>query len=402
MKKHILVVSQYFYPEQFRVNDICKALIERGYEVTVLTGIPNYPEGKFYKGYSFFSSSEMYDGIKIIRIPLIPRGKNKVSLMLNYLSFVVSGYFWKLFSNLKPDFIFIYEVSPMTQALPAVWFGKKKKIPIVLYVLDLWPENLQIVGGVNQKSVLHLIDKMVKYIYKNVDLILTSSESFISKISKKQVEKEKLRFWPQYAEEFYFPVLEKQENEIPSDSFLNLTFAGNIGKAQGLDVLPKTAQILKEKNKKVRFNIIGDGRYKDDFIKDIELKKVQDYFNFIPRKEAREIPLYFANSDASIITLSQNELFEMTIPAKLQSTMASGIPIIASFDGEAARIVETSGSGFVSKAGEAEELAENIIKFSKLSIDERQQLGRNGLEYFQSHYKKSLLMDKLEDYFKEL
>ena len=128
MKKHILVVSQYFYPEQFRINDICKALIEKGYEVTVLTGIPNYPEGKFYKGYSFFSSSEIYDGIKIIRIPLIPRGKNKISLMLNYLSFVVSGYFWKMFSKLKPDFIFIYEVSPMTQALPAVWFGKKKKI----------------------------------------------------------------------------------------------------------------------------------------------------------------------------------------------------------------------------------------------------------------------------------
>ena len=129
---------------------------------------------------------------------------------------------------------------------------------------------------------------------------------------------------------------------------------------------------------------------------------MQDYFNFIPRKEAREIPLYFANSDASIITLSQNELFEMTIPAKLQSTMACGIPIIASFDGEAARIVETSGSGFVSKAGAAEELAENIIKFSNLSTDERQQLGKNGLDYFQSHYRKSLLMDKLEDYFKEL
>lgn len=402
MKKHILVVSQYFYPEQFRINDICKSLVERGYQVTVLTGIPNYPEGKYYKGYSIFSKSETHEGINIIRIPLLPRGKNKISLVLNYLSFVSSGFFWKLFTALEPDCIFIYEVSPMTQALPAVWFGKKKKIPIILYVLDLWPENLQIVGGINQKQIIGMIDRMVAYIYQNVSLILTSSESFISRICQKGADSSKIRFWPQYAEEFYFPVQEQQENEIPIDSILNLTFAGNIGRAQGLEVLPETALYLKKQGLKVRFNIIGDGRFKDELVKEIELKQVGDYFNFIQRKEAIDIPKYFANSHASIITLSQNELFEMTIPAKLQSTMACGIPIIASFDGEAADIVKKSGSGFVSKAGDAKALAENIIRFSTLSSDERKELGSNGLHYFQSHYKKSLLMNQLENYFKEL
>ncbi|HFI0784504.1 TPA: glycosyltransferase family 4 protein [Streptococcus suis] len=402
MKKHILVVSQYFYPEQFRINDICKDLIDRGYKVTVLTGIPNYPEGKYYKGYSFFSSNEEYQGIDIIRIPIIPRGKNKVNLMLNYISFVFSGYIWKLFSKVNPDIIFIYEVSPMTQALPGIWHGKKKRVPVLLYVLDLWPENLQIVGGINQKHILNLVDKMAVYIYKNVDMILTSSRSFISIITSKGIERDKIRFWPQYAEEFYRPIQVTQQNEIPVDNILNLTFAGNIGKAQGLEILPRTASYLQMTGLRVRFNIIGDGRYKDELLNEIEQANVKDYFNFIPRKDAKEIPFYFANSDASIITLSQNELFKMTIPAKLQSTMACGIPIIGSFDGEAATIVKTSESGLVSQSGNAEELAENIIKFSKLSTNQRKQLGENGLSYFQSYYRKSHLMNELDKIFKKI
>ena len=233
-------------------------------------------------------------------------------------------------------------------------------------------------------------------------MILTSSRSFISIITSKGIERDKIRFWPQYAEEFYRPIQVTQQNEIPVDNILNLTFAGNIGKAQGLEILPRTASYLQMTGLRVRFNIIGDGRYKDELLNEIEQANVKDYFNFIPRKDAKEIPFYFANSDASIITLSQNELFKMTIPAKLQSTMACGIPIIGSFDGEAATIVKTSESGLVSQSGNAEELAENIIKFSKLSTNQRKQLGENGLSYFQSYYRKSHLMNELDKIFEKI
>jgi glycosyltransferase involved in cell wall biosynthesis len=266
LKKHILVIAQYFYPEQFRINDICTEWVKRGYKVTVVTGIPNYPQGKYYDGYGLFKKrKETYNGMDIIRIPLVPRGKNAIMLALNYLSFVVSGFFWKSFTRIKADFVFIFEVSPMTQALPGVWYAKKRKIPCYLYVTDLWPENVEIVGGIKNKTILNTIGIMVDYIYKRCDRIFTSSESFIQAIVDRGTDRKKLEFWPQYAEDYYKPVDKEKANipEIPQDGIFNIIFAGNIGFAQGLDVLPEAAKILKKTNTKVRFNIVGDGRFKD-------------------------------------------------------------------------------------------------------------------------------------------
>ena len=145
MKKHILIISQYFYPEQFRINDIATEWVNKGYKVTVLTGIPNYPEGKFHKGYGWFKKrKDVYNGVNIKRIPIISRGKSSIRLFLNYISFVVPGFFWKIFTRLKADCVFIFEVSPMTQALPGVWYARKRKIPCYIYVQDLWPENVEI------------------------------------------------------------------------------------------------------------------------------------------------------------------------------------------------------------------------------------------------------------------
>lgn len=207
LKKHILVIAQYFYPEQFRINDICTEWVKRGYKVTVVTGIPNYPQGKYYDGYGLFKKrKETYNGMDIIRIPLVPRGKNAIMLALNYLSFVVSGFFWKSFTRIKADFVFIFEVSPMTQALPGVWYAKKRKIPCYLYVTDLWPENVEIVGGIKNKTILNTIGIMVDYIYKRCDRIFTSSESFIQAIVDRGTDRKKLEFWPQYAEDYYKPV----------------------------------------------------------------------------------------------------------------------------------------------------------------------------------------------------
>lgn len=400
MKKHILIVSQYFYPEPFRINDISLDLVDRGFEVTVLTGYPNYPEGDFYDGYRNKGiTNDSYENIKIIRVPLVPRKQNKINLAFNYSSFVLSGGYWNKTTDLKFDAVFIYEVSPMTQALPGVWYAKENNIPCYLYVTDLWPENVQIVGNINNNLIIKPIEKMVDYIYKNSNKILTSSKSFIEKIVERGVSNEKLEFWPQYAEDYYFPMSSDsvERPEIPNDEILNLTFAGNIGYAQGLDILPKVAVILKNKGVSVRFNIIGDGRYKKELMELVQQLNVSEYFNFIGRQPGDKIKEFMAVSDGALVLLSKNELFEMTIPAKVQSCLACGMPIIASASGETKEIIENGNVGFCSPAGDENNLASNIEKFQKLTVSERKRLSNNSIQYYNENFDKIKLMNRLEN-----
>jgi hypothetical protein len=205
---HILVISQYFYPEPFRINDMCQEWVKRGHKVTVVTGIPNYPQGEFYKGYGWFKKrKETWNGVDVIRIPLTARGHGSIKLALNYFSFVVTGFFWSHFTRIKADYVFTFEVSPMTQALLGVWFAKRRKIPNYLYVQDLWPENVEIVTGIHSKAVLGPIGRMVNYIYKHCDAIFATSPSFVVDIQKRCPGQESMvHYLPQYAEEFYKPL----------------------------------------------------------------------------------------------------------------------------------------------------------------------------------------------------
>jgi glycosyltransferase involved in cell wall biosynthesis len=402
LKKHILVVAQYFYPEQFRINDICTEWVKRGYKVTVLTGIPNYPQGRYYEGYGLFKKrKEIYNGIKIIRIPLIPRGNNSIMLALNYLSFVVSGYFWKLFTQIKADYVFIFEVSPMTQALPGVWYAKKRKTPCYLYVTDLWPENVEIVAGIKNKRILNAIGIMVDYIYKHCDRIFTSSESFIEAINERGVEHNKLEFWPQYAEDFYTPIDRASVSiiEVPQDDVFNIIFAGNIGVAQGLHILPETAQILKQKSTRVRFNIVGEGRFKDTLINMVKEYNVSEMFNFIEKQPATRIPEFMAVCEATLISLSKSKVFSITLPAKTQSCLACGMPIIVSADGEIQEVIKKADAGLCSDAGDVEMLANNIRRLVSISPNERQQMAQNGLEYYKSNFEKNTLLNRMDNWF---
>lgn len=401
LKKHILVIAQYFYPEQFRINDICTEWVKRGYKVTVVTGIPNYPQGKYYDGYGLFKKrKETYNGMDIKRIPLIPRGNNAIMLALNYLSFVVSGFFWKIFTKIKADYVFIFEVSPMTQALPGVWYAKKRKVPCYLYVQDLWPENVEIITGIKNKKIIGAIGKMVDYIYRGCTRIFTTSESFVKSIHDRGVPLDKIEYWPQYAEDFYIPIEEMSIPEIPKDDVFNIIFAGNIGAAQGLDILPKAAEIIKTKSEKqIRFNIVGDGRYKNEFVNIVNSKGLDDMFNFIQKQPATRIPEFMAASDVAFLSLTDSPLFAMTIPAKLQSYMACGIPNIASAAGETAKIIKESNSGLCGRPGDAEELADNIINLANKSKEELIQLGDNARKYYDSHFNKNSLLDKMDKYF---
>lgn len=401
MKKHILIISQYFYPEQFRINDICTEWVKRGYKVTAITGIPNYPQGKYYEGYGLLKKrKETYNGMDIIRIPLIPRGNNAIMLALNYLSFVVSGFFWKAFTKIKADYVFIFEVSPMTQALPGVWYAKRRNVPCYLYVQDLWPENVEIITGIKNKKIIGAIGKMVDYIYRSCTRIFTTSESFVKSIHDRGVPLDKIEYWPQYAEDFYIPIEEMSIAEIPRGDTFNIIFAGNIGAAQGLEILPKAAEIIKARSdKKIRFNIVGDGRFKKELVNIVNAKGLADMFNFVPKQPATRIPEFMAASDAAFLGLTDSPLFAMTIPAKLQSYMACGIPNIASAAGATAKIIKDSNSGLCGSPGNAEELADNIIRLSSKSKHELKKLGDNAREYYDSHFNKDILLDKMDKYF---
>lgn len=398
MKKHILVVSQYFYPEPFRINDMCCEWVKRGYKVTVLTGIPNYPEGKFYDGYGYREKrKETWNGIEIIRIPLIPRGKSAIGLILNYVSFTLSGFFWQLLTKTKADYVFTFEVSPMTQALISVWYSKRHKIPNYLYVQDLWPENVEIVTGIHSPLIIQPIEKMVDYIYKNCTDIFATSPSFVEAICsrEKHVSKEKVHYWPQYAEEFYKPVEKCKIDEIPDTDCFKIIFTGNVGYAQGLDILPKTARILKENNKKVLFCIVGDGRYLPEFKSEIEKLQVKDMFCMISRQPAERIPYMLAACDVAFLSFMNTKLFEMTIPAKLQSYMACGMPIVASAQGETERIIEEARCGICTPIGDEIALAKMI---ESLITEGTGKMGNNAKCYFESHFNKQKLMDEIDEF----
>lgn len=406
MKKRLLVISQYFYPEQFRINDLCKEWVKRGYDVTVVTGIPNYPTGKFFKGYSWLKKrKEEYEGIHIIRLPLIPRRHSSLMLALNYVSFVISGWFWSRFTRVKADKVFIFEVSPMTQALPGVWYKRRKKVPCFIYVQDLWPENVEIVTGIHNKRIIHAIDKMVDYIYRNCELILATSPSFVKRIEERESawrnKKSKVKYWPQYAEDFYKPASRKPLPDMPQDDSFKIVFTGNIGYAQGLDILPKTAAILKKEGVNCSFIIIGDGRYRETLEKEIHAAGVQDMFYMLGRKKPEEIPDYLAWCDAAFISFADNPLFEMTIPAKLQSYMACGIPILASASGETERIIREAGCGVVCRIGDAEALAEGILRLKGMPKDELRQKEQRALKYCQEHFNSKILLEQMEKYLRK-
>lgn len=399
-EKRILVVSQYFYPENFRINDMCQEWVRRGYQVKVVTGIPNYPMGKVFKGYGILKKRhEIWNGIEIYRIPLIPRGNSTIGMIANYTSFMVSGIIAGKIKNIKADLVFSFEVSPMTQVLTGISFAKRLKVPHFLYVQDLWPENVMTVTGITKSSIIKPIDKMVDYVYKKSDKIFATSPSFVDAICNRKIKvpKEKVFYWPQYAEEFYKPIdkekakKEIDRNDVLSNSEFKVIFTGNIGVAQGLQVLPRTAQLLKNEN--IKFIIVGDGRYLQELKAEIMLLNVNEKFMMIPRQPAEKIPEILALCDVAFLSFSNDDLWKKTIPAKLQSYMACGMPIIASAQGETKRVIEEAKCGVCVPINDAEKLSSALVEMRNLNL---KQMSVNSRKYFENNFDKQKLMDQME------
>ncbi|MEC5156983.1 glycosyltransferase family 4 protein [Chryseobacterium sp. MP_3.2] len=392
----ILIISQYFFPESFKINDIALGLQEKGHHISILTGIPNYPAGEFYEGYSSKSIDEMWNGMKIYRCKLYPRKKGGVNLFLNYFSFVFFG--WLKVRKIEEDFdrILVYEPSPVTVGLPAIIASKKFKAPFYFWVQDLWPESLTAAGNINNPVILKFFNQITKFIYSKAEKVLVQSNGFRNYIFEQGVPHDKIIFYPNTTENFYKPTVRKSEilDKIPQGFII--TFAGNFGEAQSLNTLLEAARIIKESNlTDIKWVFLGDGRQKDKIEKFICDNHLEETVYLLGSFPAVVMPDYFACSDVLVASLKKDKIFALTIPSKIQSYLACKKPILVSMDGEGASIINVSGAGFSSAAENAEDLAENVRKIYNLSKEDRLLMGEKALNYFQSEFERETLLNNL-------
>ena len=395
---NILIVSQYFWPENFKINDVAKGLVAKGYNVSVLTGLPNYPKGKIFEGYSFLKNKkENYDGVTIYRSLVIPRGNgSSIRLFLNYLSLALLASLRVLFIKDKFDKILVYEASPITIGIPAIIAKYRFNAPIFFWVQDLWPESITEAGGVKNKYVINLVDKLTRFIYWQSKKILVQSRAFIPYILNQKVNKDKITYLPNSTEKFYKKVnpVNKYKKIMPKNGPI-LMFAGNIGEAQGFNTIIKSALFLNDSGVKVNWVILGDGRQKELIEKKIIDLNLHKNFFFLGSYPSEEMPYFFVHADAMLVTLKKSLIFSLTIPNRIQSYMACSKPIIASLDGEGSRVISDSNCGFASPSEDHISMSESIIKLMKLSKKEREIMGNNGRIYFEKEFEREKQLDKL-------
>ena len=397
----ILIITQYFWPESFRINDLATALNDRGHEVHVLTGIPNYPNGSFFDNYTFFNKGkEEWNGIKIFRSILFPRGRGKgINLFINYISFAIFASIKILFIQNRYDKIFVFQVSPITVGIPAIVAKYKFKAPIFFWVQDLWPESVTAAGGVKNKYILFILNNLTNYIYKNSNKILVQSKAFMPYILNQKVDLKKLVYYPNSTENYYKSLKPDKEllGKLPAG--LKLMFAGNIGEAQSFDTLLETALLLKNEQINVQWIVLGDGRMKEYVSNKIKELNLIDNFHLLGSFPSTEMPKYFSCADALIVSLKKQSIFALTVPSKIQSYLACGKPILCSLDGEGSRIIKEANAGFVSPSEDPFNFALNIKKFINLREEERNKLGINGQAYFNIEFERETLVEKLIEIF---
>lgn len=395
----ILVVSQYFWPENFRINDLVREWVRRGHQVTVLTGLPNYPEGKVFDSYQEQPGAfANYEGAKVVRIPMLPRGVGSLRLMLNYLSFVLGGVLWGplRLRGIESDVIFVFEPSPVTVGLPAVWLSKIKRAPVVFWALDLWPETLVAIGVVRSPRVLGWVGDMVRFIYNRCTLVLGQSRGFLLNIARYCNDKSKIRYFPSWAEDVFIDDGVKPAPEVPElANGFTAVFAGNIGEAQDLPAVLDAAERLKENNF-IRWVIVGDGRKSEWLRSEVIRRGLQDRVLLPGRFPVERMPSFYAHADALLVSLKRDPVFSMTIPGKVQSYLMAGIPLLGMLDGEGAAVIRDAHAGLTCDAGDSAGLAQAVLTMAAMSIEERKQMGLNGRAYARQEFGRSELMDRLE------
>lgn len=401
-KKRILVVTQHFWPESFRINDICDFLTEdKNCEIDVLCGIPNYPKGEFFKGYSYFSNrNEVRKGVNIKRVPEIPRGGNSTfRIFINYISFPVFSLFyipWLL--TKKYDKILLYQLSPVMMSFAGIVVGKIKKIETTMYVLDLWPENLFSVLNIQNKFLRKLVTYISHWHYKRADKLIALSEQMKDQLLHvTHKHRDKIITLPQVAEKLYETPIHDSDLEKRFGDTFNVVFTGNISPAQSFQTMIDAADLLKKQGvSDIRWIIIGDGMSRKDVENTINERGLSDQFIFEGYKLITDIPRYTAISDILVGCLVKSDLLEATIPAKVMSYIASAKPIVLAMDGEAQELINaTIKCGYAGPTEDSAALATNIKKLHDLSLESRTQMGERARIYHGRHFERNIVLNKL-------
>ncbi len=401
----VLIVTQYFWPEDFRINDLAIGLKQRGWEVSVLTGKPNYPRGRFFDGYGFLKKKrDSYNGIPVIRVPLIPRGGGgAVRLVANYFSFaLLASILGAVRCRGRFDIIFVYEPSPATVGIPAIVLKKLRGTPIFFWVQDLWPESLEATGMVRSRLILRLVEKLVRYIYRQCDCLLVQSRTFADPVKRLGANPERVVYFPNSAEELYQPVLVPED--APERGLLptgfRVMFAGNIGASQDFETILVAAERLKT-YKDIHWVVLGDGRMAGWVVQEVQRRGLGNNVHLLGKYPVATMPRFFALADALLVTLKRDPIFRLTIPSKIQSYLACGRPIIAALDGEGARVVEEAGAGMTAPAEDPVALADTILNMYRMPSERRIAMGASGRSYFLANFERNLLLDRLDRQMKE-
>jgi colanic acid biosynthesis glycosyl transferase WcaI len=400
----LLVVSQYFWPENFRINDLVAELVRRGHEVTVLTGEPNYPQGEIFPEYrndkGAFAS---FEGAEVIRVPLRPRHKGNLNLALNYLSFVVSAGLrgpWTLRGR-RFDAMFVYQPSPVTVGLPAMLLKAIKRVPMAFWVLDLWPQSLSAVGVTRSPAVLGAVDALVRLIYRSVDLILVQSRSFVNQIARQAGGDERIGYFPSWSDDRAPAAPAVPAPEIlAANATFSVMFTGNVGDAQDFPAILDAAELLR--HEPVRWLIVGDGRRSDWLAAEVARRNLGGQVLLLGRHPLERMPSFLAHADAALVALRPEPAFAMTIPGKVQTYLAAGKPILGMIDGEGAEVIQHAGAGFTAPAGDAPALAEAIRRMMALPAEQRVEMGLRGQEFAQREFDRDALVDRLEGWLEQL
>ena len=392
----LLVWSQYFWPEGFQINCVAKSLLDKGVEIEVLTGKPNYPNGAILPGYRAWGcQQESHEGIRINRIPLLTRAGGGWWLALNYLSFVLSGLLvapWMLRKK-QFDVIFVYAPSPILQAIPAIFLGWLKGCPVVLWVQDLWPESLVATGYVRNRYVVGAIRQVVRYIYGHVDLLLVPSRAF----------EEPVRVLASATPIVYHPNSVDNSFAVPGvgdapdiaglgDGF-SVMFAGNIGTAQAVQVIVEAACLLRE-YADINFFVLGDGS-RWGWMQQEAQRRGLGNVHLPGRFSVKAMPGLMQKASALLVTLADQPIFAATVPNKVQAYMAAGRPIVACLNGEGARLILEAQAGLTAPAEDSQALADTILSLYRMSSDEREAMGANGRKYYQTHFDHDHLVGQL-------
>ena len=390
----ILVVCQYYYPEPFRIADICEELTRRGHEVLVVTGVPNYPEGMIYPGYENSSGQdEERNGVRIHHCWTIPRKRGSLFRLLNYFSFPISSRKYVLSKECAAqdggefDVVFVNQLSPVLMAEAGIAYQKKHEKKLVLYCLDLWPESLA-AGGIRENSVIYRFFRFLSNrVYRKCDRILVTSRMFIPHLMEAfQIPESRLSYLPQYAEAMFDRVPPAEPREK-----LHLVFTGNIGRLQDIDTILKAADRLR--GEPVHFHIVGDGSEYERLCTIVK-EQMLDNVTMHGRRPIDEMTKFYRTADALLVTMKPDPVLSLTLPGKMQAYLAAARPIIGAIDGEAANVIREAGCGYAGPAGDTETLCRNIRIF--MMDTERREMGKRAREYYEAHFSKACFFETLE------